>query len=77
MRIDEQLKMLGVKTELSMAEIGRRLNKSPQAFNQKIKRGNFTINDLENIAVVTGCKFSCAFILPTGEKIVLGDINND
>jgi transcriptional regulator with XRE-family HTH domain len=73
MRIDKQLKVLGIKAELSMAEIGRRLNKSPQAFNQKIKRGNFSIEDLENIAIVTGCSFSCAFILPTGERIEFGD----
>ena len=73
MRIDKQLRVLGIKTELSMAEIGRRLNKSPQAFNQKIKRGNFSIDDLENIAIVTGCIFSCAFILPTGDRIEFGD----
>jgi len=73
MRIDKQLKVLGIKTELSMAEIGRRLNRSPQAFSQKVKRGNFTLDDLENIAIVTGCRFSCALVLPTGERIEFGD----
>ena len=36
MRIDEQLKMLCLKSDMSLAEMARRLNKTPQAFNQKI-----------------------------------------
>ncbi len=71
MRIDEQLKILGIKTDMSLAEIGRRLDKSPQAFSQKIKRGNFSLDDLEDIAMATGCKLECAFLLPNGERIVL------
>ena len=71
MRIDEQIKILCIKTDLTMAEIGRRLNKTPQAFSQKTKRGNFTIDDLEEIAMVTGCKLECSFILPNGEKITI------
>ena len=73
MRIDEQIKILGVKSGMTLSEIGRRLNKSPQAFSQKIKRGNFTIDELEDIAMVTGCKFECAFILPNGERIPIGE----
>ncbi|NMA34659.1 MAG: XRE family transcriptional regulator [Clostridiaceae bacterium] len=69
MRIDEQIKILCIKSDLTISEIGRRLNKTPQAFSQKIKRGNFTIDDLSEIAMVTGCKLECSFVLPNGEKI--------
>lgn len=69
MRIDDQIKMLCVKTDLSISEIGRRLNKTPQAFSQKIKRGNFTIDDLNDIAMVSGCKLECSFVFPNGDKI--------
>ena len=69
MRIDEQLKILCIKSGLSFSEIGRRLNKSPQAFCQKIKRGNFTIDELNDIALVSGCRFTCEFIYPDGTKI--------
>lgn len=69
MRIDDQIKMLCVKTGLSISEIGRRLNKTPQAFSQKIKRGNFTIDDLNDIAMVSGCKLECSFVFPNGDKI--------
>ena len=69
MRIDDQIKMLCIKSDLSISEIGRRLNKSPQAFSQKIKRGNFTLDDLNDIAMVTGCKFKCSFVYPDGDEI--------
>lgn len=71
MRIDNQIKMLCAKSELSASEIGRRLNKTPQAFSQKIKRGTVTVDDLSDIAMVTGCKLECSFVFPDGEKIVI------
>lgn len=71
MDIDERIKILCIKTGVSKSEIGRRLNISPQAFNQKIKRGSITIDDLVNIAIVTQCKLECSFVLPGGETIKL------
>lgn len=71
MRIDEQIKMISVKSGLSISEIGRRLNKSPQAFSQKIKRGNMTLDDLNDIALASGCKLECKFIYPDGDTIVI------
>ena len=69
MRIDEQIKIICVKSNLSLAEIGRRLNKTPQAFYQKMKRGNFTVDDLRDIAIVSGCTIECNFVYPDGTKI--------
>jgi len=69
MRIDEQLKMICIKSNLSLSELGRRLNKSPQAFSQKVKRGNFTVGELQNIALVTGCKLKCEFVFPDGSYV--------
>ncbi len=69
MRIDEQLKILCIKSDISLSEMARRLNKSPQAFNQKIKRGKFTIEELNDIALVSGCTVKCEFVYPNGEKI--------
>ncbi len=69
MRLGGQLKQLCVSNEISVSELARRLNKSPQALSQKIVRGTFSIEDLEEIAIVTGCKLECNFILMNGEKI--------
>ncbi len=69
MRIDEQLKILCLKTDISLAELARRLNKTPQAFNQKMKRGNFSLDELSDIAVVLGCELKCEFVCLNGDKV--------
>lgn len=69
MRIDEQIKILAIKTDMTLTEIGNRIDKSPQAFSQKMRRGNYTLDELEEIAMATGCAFHCAFELPNGEII--------
>lgn len=71
MNIEEPIRILCAKTNLSSSEIGRRLNKSPQAFIQKIKRGKLCIEDLQDIALVTGCQLECCFRFPDGEKITI------
>lgn len=71
MRIDEQLKILAVKNNMTLAQIGERMDKSPQAFSTKMKRGNYTLDELEEIAVATGASLHCSFELPNGEIIKL------
>ena len=71
MRIDDQIKKLCLKSDVSASELGRRLNKTPQAFLQKMKRGTFTLDDLSDIALVAGCELSCSFVFPDGESIVI------
>ena len=71
MRIDEQLKMLCLKSDMSLAEMARRLNKTPQAFNQKMKRGSFSVEELRDIALVAGCELICEFVYPNGDKVTI------
>ena len=67
--ISEQIKVLCVRSNISVAELARRLGKSPQSFNSKLKRESFTVKDLEDIAIATGTEFERNYILPNGEKI--------
>ena len=69
MTISEQIKVLCVRCNISTAELARRLGKSPQNFNAKMKRESFKISDLEEIALVMDSKFERSFILSNGEKI--------
>lgn len=71
MRIDGQLKILAIKSGMTLTEIGNRIDKSPQAFSQKMKRGNYSLDELEEIAVATGSILHCEFEMPNGEKITL------
>ena len=67
--ISEQIKVLCIRSNISVAELARRLGKSPQSFNSKLKRESFTVKDLEEIATVTGTEFRRNYILPNGEEI--------
>lgn len=69
MTISEQIKILCVRSNISVAELARRFGTTPQNFNAKMKRENFSINDLEKIASVVSCEFERHFVLPSGEKI--------
>lgn len=73
MQLEEQIKMICIKSGLSISEIGRRLNKSPQAYSQKLKRGKITIEDLQDIAMVSGCRLKCDFVFPDGEDIHIAE----
>ena len=69
MTISEQIKILCVRCNMSEAELARRLGKSPQSFNAKMKRESFTIEDLKEIAEAVGVEFKRSFILTNGEEI--------
>lgn len=69
MTISEQIKVLLVRCKVSEAELARRLGKSPQAFNSKMKYKSFTIEELESIADALNVDFKRTFILQNGEEV--------
>lgn len=69
MTVTEQVKVLCVRCNVSEAELARRLGKSPQSLNAKLKRGTMTVAELEKIAAVLGVSFERHFILDNGEEV--------
>lgn len=69
MTLSEQIKILCVRSDISVAELARRLGTSPQNFNGKMKRESFTVVDMERIAQVTGTSFRREFVLKNGETV--------
>lgn len=69
MTIEEQIRILCVRSSISIAELARRMGQSPQNFSGKLKRQSFTITELEKIALVTNSTFERNFILETGDRI--------
>ena len=67
----EKVRIACVKRgNISEAELARRIGVTPQNFNHKMKRDNFTETDLREIAEALGLKLDIAFIDPeTGEEI--------
>ena len=69
MTISEQIKVLCVRSDISVAELARRIVTSPQNLSGKMKRESFTIAELEDIAQAVNSSFERNFILENGEKI--------
>lgn len=69
MTVGEQIKILCVRSGISVSELARRLDKSNQALGQKIKRGTFTVDEMKELAEAVGCTYEGAFILPDGSKV--------
>ena len=69
MTISEQIKILCIRCKVSEAELARRLGKSPQNFNSKMKRESFTVKDLEEVASALNVSFRRIFILDNGEEV--------
>ncbi len=69
MTVTEQIKVLCVRCNVSEAELARRLGKSPQSFNSKMRRGTFSVDEMDKIADVLGVDFKRAFILANGEEV--------
>ena len=67
--ISEQIKVLCVRSNISLAELARRMGTTPQNFSSKMKRESFTIADLEVIADAVGASFSRKFVLYNGEEV--------
>ncbi len=69
MTTSEQIRVLCVRTGISLSELARRIDQTPQNFNAKLKRNTVTQEELSQIAKVLGATYEQYFVLPNGEKI--------
>lgn len=69
MTISKQIKVLCVQSDISVAELARRIGTTPQNLGGKMKRESFTVAELENIAQAVNGSFERKFVLENGEKI--------
>lgn len=69
MRTSEQIRVLCVRKGISLSELARRINQSPQNFSSKLKRNSVSQYELIQIADCLGVKYEQYFILESGEKV--------
>ncbi len=69
MKISEQIKVLCVRMNISVAELARRTGQSPQNFSSKMKRESFSMGELDRISEAVGVTFERSFIFPNGDKV--------
>lgn len=69
MDMTKKVKMALTYADVTQAELAKGIGTSAPNITQRIKRGLFTVPDLEDIADVLGCEFECYFVFPDGTKI--------
>ena len=69
MTTTEQIRVLCVRTGVSLSELARRINQSPQNFNAKLKRNTVTRDELIEIANALGVTYEQYFVLANGELV--------
>jgi transcriptional regulator with XRE-family HTH domain len=73
MTTSDMVRELCKKQNISLAEVARRIDQSPQNFNKKLKRDSLTYAELSAIADALGVNFELAFTMPSGEKITVDE----
>lgn len=69
MTTSEQVRVLCVRSGISLSELARRIHQTPQNFNAKLKRNTITQEELRKIAETLNAKYEQYFVLSNGEKI--------
>lgn len=72
MKTSDMIRRLCEQMNISVSELARCLDQSPQNFGKKLKRETITLEELKTIADVMDVKFEQAFILPDGNEIKTG-----
>lgn len=65
----EQIRVLCVRSGISLSELARRINQTPQNFNAKLKRNTITQDEMIQIAQALNARYEQYFILSNGDKV--------
>ena len=72
MTTSDMIRTLCEKQNISLAELCRRIDQTPQNFNKKLKRGTVSYEEMMVIAKAFGVQYEQAFVLPDGNEIKMG-----
>ena len=69
MTISQKIKMALAYKSMSEAELARSIGTSPSAFNQRMKTGKFSSEEMERIAEALEAEYFFGFAFKDGTKI--------
>lgn len=69
MTVPQKIKMALAYKNISESDLARAIGSTPQAFNQRMKTGKFSSDDMERIAAALDGKFFFGFEFEDGTKI--------
>jgi DNA-binding transcriptional regulator YdaS (Cro superfamily) len=67
--LEQKITMAAGYKKMSKAKLARTIGMSPQKFNQRIKAGKFSDEEMTAIASALGAEFKAYFVFPDGLKI--------
>ncbi|HMM05290.1 MAG TPA: helix-turn-helix transcriptional regulator [Clostridiales bacterium] len=68
MSVSKKIKLLLVEREMTMTELAEKLNTGKSNLSGKMKRDNFSENDLKKIAEVLNCDYDIVFTMKDSGK---------
>ena len=69
MQVSKLVRRFLLECDGNASELARRMNTTPQNISQKMRRDNWSVSDLADIAAALGCGFSVSFHLPDGKTM--------
>jgi len=69
MTTSEQIRVLCVRTSVSLSELARKIGQTPQNFNAKLRRGTISQEEMQKIANALNVTYQQFFLLPNGDRI--------
>lgn len=69
MTTSDMIRELCEKKNISLAELCRRIEQTPQNFNKKLRRGTVSFEEMMKIAEVLDVQYEQAFVLSNGKRI--------
>ncbi len=69
MTMEQKIGMALAYKGMSQAALARAMETTPSNFNQKLKRGTFTVEELEKIGKVLGAKYFFGYEFEDGTKV--------
>lgn len=70
MSVSKKIKILLAMSNISEAKLARLIEESPQNFNKKMRRDNFSERDLKKIAEALNCEYEIKFITNDTKEII-------
>lgn len=69
MTMEQKISMAIAYKGISQAALAREMGTTPSNFNQKLKRGTFSVEELEKMAAALGAKYFFGFEFEDGTKV--------
>lgn len=67
--MSEKIKILLTKTGMTVSQISEKQGKTPQNFYKKLHKDNFSVKELQEIALLAGAELEINFIITRSDKV--------